>query len=97
MGGMYGCGCKEVIDFLILLIPTPLVFALFAASLFNLKFEQTQKNGFKNMRCVPSCNSKTIHQRHIQVVGIACMRCLASERQQNSPHGKPQVPQYHKT
>ena len=27
MGGIYGCGCKEVqyIDFLILLIPTPIV------------------------------------------------------------------------
>ena len=30
MGGNYGCGCKEV-DFLILLIPTPLVSALFCS------------------------------------------------------------------
>ena len=30
MGVATGCGCKEVyIDFLILLIPTPLVFVLF--------------------------------------------------------------------
>ena len=36
MGGIYGCGCKEVqctqymyIDFLILLIPIPLVSVLF--------------------------------------------------------------------
>ena len=28
-----GCGCKEVIDFLILLIPTPLVSALFCSSI----------------------------------------------------------------
>ena len=28
-----GCGCKEVIDFLILLIPTPLVFVLFCSSI----------------------------------------------------------------
>ena len=27
VGEIYGCGCKEVIDFLILLIPTPLVSA----------------------------------------------------------------------
>ena len=26
MGVATGCGCKEVIDFLILLIPTPLVY-----------------------------------------------------------------------
>ena len=33
-GGIYGCVCKDVysIDFLILLIPTPLVSVLFAAS-----------------------------------------------------------------
>ena len=33
---MYGCGCKEVsiyIDFLILLIPTPLVSVLFCSSI----------------------------------------------------------------
>ena len=29
MGGIYGCGCKEVYDYLILLIPTPLVSVLF--------------------------------------------------------------------
>ena len=28
-----GCGCKEVIDFLILLIPTPLVSVLFYSSI----------------------------------------------------------------
>ena len=28
-----GCGCKEDIDFLILLIPTPLVAALFCSSI----------------------------------------------------------------
>ena len=34
VGGIYGCGCKEVyIDFLILLIPTPLVFVLFYSSI----------------------------------------------------------------
>ena len=32
VGGIYGCGCKEVHDFLILLIPTPLVSAIFAAA-----------------------------------------------------------------
>ena len=31
-GGIYGCGCKEVLDFLILLIPTLLVSVLFAAA-----------------------------------------------------------------
>ena len=30
MGGIYVCGCKGYIDFLILLIATPLVYALFA-------------------------------------------------------------------
>ena len=29
MGVASGCGCKEVLDFLILLIPTPLVYMLF--------------------------------------------------------------------
>ena len=29
VGGIYGCGCKEVLDFIILLIPTPLVSVLF--------------------------------------------------------------------
>ena len=29
VGGIYGCGCKEVIDFLILLIPTHLVSVIF--------------------------------------------------------------------
>ena len=34
MGGIYVCGCKEVyIDFLILLIPTPLVSVLFCSSI----------------------------------------------------------------
>ena len=28
-----GCGCKEVIDFIILLIPTPLVSVLFCSSI----------------------------------------------------------------
>ena len=32
MGVATGCGCKEVIDFLILLIPTPLVSVLFNSS-----------------------------------------------------------------
>ena len=32
MGVATECGCKEVIDFLILLIPTPLVSVLFAAA-----------------------------------------------------------------
>ena len=32
MGVATGCGCKEVINFLILLIPTPLVSVLFAAA-----------------------------------------------------------------
>ena len=32
-GGIYGCGCKEVLDFLILLIPTPLVSVLFCSSI----------------------------------------------------------------
>ena len=33
-GGIYGCGCKEVyIDFLILLILTPLVSVLFCSSI----------------------------------------------------------------
>ena len=35
MSGIYGCGCKEVLlilDFLILLIPTPLASVLFAAA-----------------------------------------------------------------
>ena len=31
MGVATGCGCKEVIDFLILLIPTPLVSVLFCS------------------------------------------------------------------
>ena len=31
-GGIYGCGCKEVYRFLILLIPTPLVSVLFCSS-----------------------------------------------------------------
>ena len=30
-GGIYVCGCKEVLDFLILLIPTPLVSVLFCS------------------------------------------------------------------
>ena len=36
MGGIYACGCKEVytyIDYLILLIPTPLVSVLFCSSI----------------------------------------------------------------
>ena len=33
VGGIYGCGCKEVIDFLILLIPTPLVSVIFCSSI----------------------------------------------------------------
>ena len=33
MGVATGCGCKEVIDFLILLIPTPLVSVLFYSSI----------------------------------------------------------------
>ena len=33
MGVATGCGCKEVIDFLILLIPTPLVSVLFCSSI----------------------------------------------------------------
>ena len=32
MGGIYGCRCKEV-DFLILLIPTPLVSVLICSSI----------------------------------------------------------------
>ena len=32
MGVATGCGCKEVIDFIILLIPTPLVSVLFTAA-----------------------------------------------------------------
>ena len=32
MGVATGCGCKRYIDFLILLIPTPLVSVLFAAA-----------------------------------------------------------------
>ena len=32
VGGIYGCGCKEVMDIFILLIPTPLVSLFFAAS-----------------------------------------------------------------
>ena len=37
MDGIYGCGCKEVkyIDFLILLILTPLVSALFCSSIHS--------------------------------------------------------------
>ena len=39
MGVATGCGCNEVIDFLILLIPTPLVSVLFtAASLLFVHF-----------------------------------------------------------
>ena len=39
MGVATGCGCKEVIDFLILLIPTPLVLFFFtAASLLFVHF-----------------------------------------------------------
>ena len=39
MGVATGCGCKEYIDFLILLIPTPLVSVLFtAASLLFVHF-----------------------------------------------------------
>ena len=33
MGVASGCGCKEVYRFLILLIPTPLVFVLFCSSI----------------------------------------------------------------
>ena len=33
VGGIYGCGCKEVYIFLILLIPTPLVSVLFYSSI----------------------------------------------------------------
>ena len=33
MGVATGCGCKEVIDFLILLIPTPIVSVLFCSSI----------------------------------------------------------------
>ena len=33
MGVATGCGCKEVYDFLILLIPTPLVSVLFCSSI----------------------------------------------------------------
>ena len=35
MGVTTGCGCKEVIDFFILLIPTPLVSVLFYSSIPN--------------------------------------------------------------
>ena len=31
MDGIYGCGCRRYIDFLVLLIPTPLVCALFCS------------------------------------------------------------------
>ena len=34
MGVATGCGCKRYIDFLILLIPTPLVSVLFAVPTF---------------------------------------------------------------
>ena len=33
MGVATGCGCKEVYSFLILLIPTPLVYALLCSSI----------------------------------------------------------------
>ena len=33
MGVATGCGCKEYIDFIILLIPTPLVSVLFCSSI----------------------------------------------------------------
>ena len=33
MGVVSGCGCREVIDFLIILIPMPLVSALFCSSI----------------------------------------------------------------
>ena len=35
MGVASGCGCKEVIDFLILLIPTSLVSILFCSSILG--------------------------------------------------------------
>ena len=38
MGGNYGCGCKEVIDFLILVIPTTLVSAIFGSSIPTFLF-----------------------------------------------------------
>ena len=38
MGVATGCGCKGVIDFLILLIPTPLVSALFGCSILTFLF-----------------------------------------------------------
>ena len=40
MGVATGCGCKEVytVDFLILLIPTPLVFVLFCSSIPTFLF-----------------------------------------------------------
>ena len=37
-GGIYGCGCKRNIDFLILLIPTPLVSALYCRILTFCSF-----------------------------------------------------------
>ena len=38
MGVATGCGCKDVIDFLILLIPTPLVSVLFYSSIPTFLF-----------------------------------------------------------
>ena len=45
MGVASGCGCKEYIDFLILLIPTPLVSVLFFSSIPTFC-------SFKKMFCV---------------------------------------------
>ena len=38
VGVASGCGCKEVLDFVILLIPTPLVSVLFRSSIPTFLF-----------------------------------------------------------
>ena len=45
MGVATGCGCKEIIDFLILLIPTPIVSVLFYSSIPT--FCSFKKNVFR--------------------------------------------------
>ena len=64
-GGIYGCGCKEVyIDYLIFLIPTPLVHVLFCSipTFFSFK-----KNFFVRVQVYTFCN-KILYEKNFRAV-----------------------------
>ena len=64
-GGIYGCGFKEVIDFLILLIPTPLVSVLFYSSIPTFC---SFLNVFHSCYCIfcNLCNNFFTQYKHIR-------------------------------